>query len=162
LVLGLGVFLSPINQTAWSEKKELGNTMNDQKKLVTRWYTAFAEQKPNLLDELLAPDWVDIPPAPDQVPGPAGAKQILLQLGTTFPDLKIQIEDILQDGNKIVVRSTISGLQKGAFLGYPSKNRRISIQAVDIHELKNERIARTWHTEDWMTGLHQLGLLEPH
>ena len=78
----------------------------------------------------------------------------------TFPDLSIKIEDILQEGNKVVVRSTISGTQKGPFLGYPAKNRKMTIQAVDIHEVKDGKIIQTWHTEDWMTGFHQLGILE--
>jgi predicted ester cyclase len=111
-------------------------------------------------DRILAKDWIDIPPAPAQPPGPEGAKQILDQLGTTFADLSIKIEDILQDGNKIVVRSTISGIQKGTFLGSPTKNRKMTIQAVDIHEVKDGKIIRTWHTEDWLTGLHQLGVFD--
>ena len=133
--------------------------MNNQKQIVTRWYGAFEKNDPAILDEVLAKDWRDIPPAPAQPPGPEGAKQILVELWTTFPDLGIKIEDILQAGNKVVVRSTISGTQKGALLGYPAKNRRMTIQAVDIHEVKDGKITQTWHTEDWMTGFHQLGIL---
>ena len=133
--------------------------MNNQKQIVTRWYGAFEENNPAILDEVLAQDWRDIPPAPSQPPGPEGAKQILAELWTTFPDLSIKIEDILQDGDKVVVRSTISGTQKGQFLGYAAKNRKMTIQAVDIHEVKEDKIIQTWHTEDWMTGFHQMGIL---
>jgi steroid delta-isomerase-like uncharacterized protein len=161
-VLGLGLCLSAISQSANTDGTEVRKIMNDEKKLVTRWYTAFEQQNPSLLDELLASDWIDIPPAPGQAPGPEGAKQILVQLETTFSGLKIKIQDILQDGNKLVVRSTISGTQRAPFLGHPSKNRSMAIQAVDIHEVKNGKIIRTWHTEDWMSGLHQLGLLDTH
>jgi predicted ester cyclase len=80
-------------------------------------------------------------------------------LVTTFPDFKVQVKDVLQDGSKVTVRSEITGRQKGAFLGIASKSRTFSIQAVDIHEFKDGKIIRTWHTEDWMTGLHQLGIL---
>jgi predicted ester cyclase len=100
--------------------------MNNQKQIVTRWYGAFEKNNPTILDEVLAKDWRDIPPAPAQPPGPEGAKQILVELWTTFPDLSIKIEDVLQDGNKVVVRSTISGTQKGPFLGYPPKNRKMA------------------------------------
>jgi steroid delta-isomerase-like uncharacterized protein len=134
--------------------------MSTQKQIVTRWYAAFAENNPTVLDQVLAKGWRDIPPAPAQPPGPEGAKQILVQLWTTFPDLSIKIEDVLQDGDKVIVRSTISGTQKAPFLGYPAKNRKMTIQAVDIHEVKDGKIIQTWHTEDWMTGFHQLGILE--
>src|SRR5947207_14258786 len=117
---------------------------------------AFSKRDPDLFDHILSKNWVGIPPAADQPPGPAGAKQILLELTTAFPDLDIKIEEVLQEGDKVIVRSKISGTQRGAVMGFPAKNRKMSIQAIDIHEFKNGKIVRTWHTEDWMNGLHQL------
>ena len=130
------------------------------KKNISLWYDAFSKKDPALLDQILGKNWVDIPPAPDQPPGPAGARQILVELTTAFPDLDIKIEDVLQEGNKVIVRSKISGTQRGALMGFPAKNRKISIQAIDIHEFKDGKIVRTWHTEDWMSGLHQLGMFD--
>ena len=72
----------------------------------------------------------------------------------------IKVNDVLRDGNKVIVRSTISGTQQGDFLGLPPTGRGILIQAVDIHEFKNAKIVRTWHTEDWMSGLRQLEQLK--
>jgi len=74
--------------------------MNAHKKTVTLWYEAFTKKDPALLDQILHDDWVDIPGAPGTPLGPAGVKPLLAQLITTFPDLKLTIEDILQDGNK--------------------------------------------------------------
>ena len=130
------------------------------KKNISLWYDAFSKKDPALLDRILGKNWVDIPPAPDQPPGPAGARQILAQLTTAFPDLDIKIEDVLQEGNKVIVRSKISGTQRGALMGLPAKNRKMSIQAIDIHEFQNGKIVRTWHTEDWMSGFRQLGVFE--
>jgi predicted ester cyclase len=103
---------------------------------------------------------VDIPPVPGQLPGPQGAKQILTELRSAFPDLTIEIRDVVEQGNKVVVRSEIAGTQRGPFLGRAAKGRQLKIQAIDIHEFQNGKIIRTWHSEDWMTGLHQLGILE--
>ena len=131
----------------------------DMKTDVILWYEAFNRKDPALLERVLSEKWVDIPPAPNQPPGPEGAKQILVELTTAFPDLKIKIEDVLQDGNKVIVRSEISGTQRNTLMGFPAKNRKMAIQAIDIHEFKDGKIVRTWHTEDWLTGLHQLGIL---
>jgi steroid delta-isomerase-like uncharacterized protein len=133
---------------------------NSQKSLVMLWYQAFDKHDPALLDKVLSETWVDIPPAPNQPLGPAGAKQILAELTTAMPDLKIVVLDVLQDGNKVTVRSEISGTHKSALMGFPAKGRKLTIQAIDIHELKGGKIVRTWHTEDWLTGLHQLGVFE--
>ena len=130
------------------------------KKNVLLWYDAFSKKDPALLDRILSTNWVDIPPAPDQPPGPAGARQILAELTMAFPDLDIKVEDVLQEENKVIVRSKISGTQRGPLMGFPAKNRKMSIQAIDIHEFKDGKIVRTWHTEDWMSGLHQLGVFD--
>jgi steroid delta-isomerase-like uncharacterized protein len=133
---------------------------NTYKKDVTLWYEAFNQKDPVLMDRILNENWVDIPPAPGQPVGPQGAKDILVELTTAFPDLKILIKEILQDGNKVIVRSEIAGTQRKPFMGFDAKNRKMSIQAIDIHEFKDGKIVRTWHTEDWMTGFHQLGIFD--
>ena len=134
--------------------------MDNYKKDVTIWYDAFNTKDPRLVDRILSEDWVDIPSAPGQPPGREGVKQVLVQLTTGFPDLKATNEDILQEGNKVVVRSQITGTQRGGFMGLPTKNRKVNIMAIDIHEFRDGKIVRTWHTEDWLTGLHQLGAFE--
>jgi predicted ester cyclase len=75
--------------------------------------------------------------------------------------LHLEIEDVIQDGSNVVVRSTITGTQAKEFFGIASKGRKLSIQAVDIHEMRDGKIVRTWHTEDWSTGLRQLGVTGP-
>ena len=139
---------------------ERKTNMNNYKKDVILWYEAFTNKDPALLDRILHETWVDIPSPPGTPAGPEGVKPLLAGLTTTFPDLKLTIEDILQEGDKVVVRARMAGTQKEAFMGFPSKNRKMDIQVVDIHEFKDGKIVRTWHTEDWMSGLRQLGVFE--
>lgn len=129
----------------------------DPAQAVLLWYDAFAQGQPELLDRLLAPEWVDIPSPPSAPPGPAAAKQTLVKLRTAFPDFDIKVDDVIREGDKVVVRSTITGTQKGPWLGMPATGRAMRIQAVDIHQFERGQVIRTWHTEDWMTGLRQLG-----
>jgi len=152
------VLLATVCILSWSPA--YGEGMNTDKRTASLWYQAFSTKDAALLDRILDPNWVDIPAAPDQPPGPEGVKPLLTRLTTTFPDLKLTIADILQDGDKVVVRAEMVGTQREGFMGFPSKNRRMSIQVVDIHQIKDGKIVRTWHTEDWMTGLHQLGVFE--
>jgi steroid delta-isomerase-like uncharacterized protein len=156
-LLGLIVCLSTYAQGGNTKRNE---DMTDYKKQATLWYEAFSKKDPAILDKILSEDWVDIPSPPDTPAGPAGVKPLLAMLTTTFPDLNLAIKDILQDGNKVVVRAEMTGTQKEAFMGFPSKNRKMNIQVVDIHEFKDGKIIRTWHTEDWMSGLRQLGVFE--
>lgn len=130
---------------------------NDETAIAVKWYEAFDKSKPEILDAILADGWRDIPDAPDAPRGAQAAKAVLKMLYTAFPDFQITVEDIISDGNKVVVRSTISGTHKGSFAGLPASGRKLLIQAVDIHLVEDGRIQKTWHTEDWMSGLTQLG-----
>ena len=130
------------------------------KKTVALWYEAFDQHNPALLDRILSKNWVDIPAAPGQPVGPEGAKHILADIEKSFPDFRIAIKEVFQDGNKVIVRSEINAMQKGSFMGRGPSDRQMTIMAIDVHEFKEGKIVRTWHMEDWMTGLHQLGFFE--
>ena len=111
--------------------------------------------------KILSENWTESPSEPGAKPvGREDVKGMLVRLTGTFPDFRIKIDDIIQEGNKVVVRSTITGTQAKEFRGFPSKNRKMTMQAIDIHEFKDGRIVHTWHSEDWMTGLRQLGVFE--
>jgi steroid delta-isomerase-like uncharacterized protein len=132
----------------------------NEKQRVRLWYEAFSQKNPALLERILDERWVDIPAPADQPAGIKGAQMLLAGLTRTFPDLNLAIKDVLQDGDKVIVRAELTGTQREAFMGYASKNGKLTIQVIDIHEFRDGRIVRTWHTEDWMTGLRQLGVFD--
>lgn len=69
------------------------------------------------------------------------------------------MEDVVAEGNKVAVRMTITGIHRGRFLGVNATGHTIRIQAIDIHQIQNGKIVRTWHVEDWATALSQMGAL---
>ena len=130
----------------------------DYKREAAIWYEAFSKHDPQLLGSVLAEDWYETPSS-ERGGREAGIK-LLATLTTVFPDFNAEVRDMILEGNKVVVRSELTGTQAGPFMGFPSKGRKISIQAIDIHEFKDGKIVHTWHSEDWMTGLHQMGVFE--
>jgi predicted ester cyclase len=125
-----------------------------------RFYQAFTANQPDLFDQLLAPDWQDIPLNPGQGPGSEGFKPIIAGFVKTIAGLKITNDDIIESNDKIVVRSTIEGIQAGDFAGFASKGRPFKIMAIDIHQFRDGKIIKTWHSEDWLSGLFQMGVFE--
>ncbi len=124
------------------------------------FYQTFTADQPDLFDQVLAPDWQDIPPNPGQGPGRDGFKPIVAGFVKTIAGLKITNDDIIESGDKVVVRSTIEGTQASDFAGFPSKGRPFKIMAIDIHQFKDGKIVKTWHIEDWLSGLFQMGAFE--
>jgi steroid delta-isomerase-like uncharacterized protein len=141
-------------------KNKMEETKNINKKNASLWYEAFDKHDPTILDKILSETWYESPSETQDKVGREDAKRLLLWLTTVFPDFRIRIDDIIEEGDKVVVRSEISGTQAKEFIGYPAKYRKLKIQAIDIHQFKDGKIIHTWHSEDWMTGLKQLGVLE--
>lgn len=73
-----------------------------------------------------------------------------------MPDLNWAIQDMHQDGDTFVVRSRATGTPVAPFFGVDGEGRSFDIMTIDIHELEDGVIARTYHVEDWAGALQQL------
>jgi steroid delta-isomerase-like uncharacterized protein len=89
-------------------------------------------------------------------------------LFTAFPDLRLEPEQVLTQGDYVVARWRMTGthLADLAFAGpagplrpLPATNRRIDLTGCSVSELKNGRIIRSWVYRDMATLLRQLGVL---
>ncbi len=129
--------------------------------LVKGFYEAFNIPSKPMLDRVLADDWVDIPLAPGQGPGRDGMKGALDGFISSFPDFRVRNEDLIANGDKVVVRSTITATQHRVFAGLPATGKPLKIMAIDIHKICNGRVLQTWHVEDWLSALFQIGAMPP-
>ena len=127
---------------------------------VKLFYQAISANQPELLDQVLAPDWADEPTNPGQGPGRDGFKAMIGGFNKAFSGLKVTNDDIIESGDKVVVRSTIEGTQAGDFAGFPSKGKPFKTMAIDIHQFKDGKVIKTWHIEDWLGALFQMGAFQ--
>ena len=73
-----------------------------------------------------------------------------------IPDLNWAIEEVIAEGDKIVVRSRATGTPQGPLFGVDGKGKSFDILAIDIHTVKNGKVTETYHVEDWAGALRQL------
>jgi SnoaL-like polyketide cyclase len=74
-----------------------------------------------------------------------------------IPDLKWEPKDIINEGNKYVVRSLASGTPKGDFMGLPTDGTKsFNIMTIDVHVVENGKLQSVHHLEDWGTAMKQL------
>ena len=127
--------------------------------LIRRFYEdALVAGDHDVLDEIATPDYVEHDPLPGQGDGVQGLKEraTILKDGLA---VRFTIEDVIQGGDKLVVRWTNSGTHVGEFLGIPPTNKSFSIAGIDIYRLESGRLAEHWHVIDQLSMLQQLGLL---
>jgi predicted ester cyclase len=128
--------------------------------LVRTFYQAFSGE-PELLDDILADDWDDIPLGPDQAPGRAGAAALVQLVGKAFTDFRIVVHQIVDgrgaDGDGFVgVRGEMRGVHTGELFGVEPTGREVTVRIHEFHELVDGRIVRTWHLEDWFGWFQQV------
>jgi predicted ester cyclase len=85
--------------------------------------------------------------------------QFLAQLqgtGTVVPNLVWKVEEVLQEGNRFVVRGRATATPVRAFLGVEPSNRSFEIMSIDIHTVENHKIVKSYHVEDWHAAIEQL------
>lgn len=74
-------------------------------------------------------------------------------LGEAFPEFEINIEDLLMEGERVMVRYTISGIQSGYFLGTSPTFERMAIRVIDIFRLENGQVAEYWEAARQLNAL---------
>ncbi|MEM1362112.1 MAG: ester cyclase [Pseudomonadota bacterium] len=73
-----------------------------------------------------------------------------------IPDLNWAVQDMHVDGNVVTVRSRATGTPVGPLFGVDGQGRGFDILTIDIHELEDGKIVRSYHVEDWAGALGQL------
>ena len=77
--------------------------------------------------------------------------------GQLIPDLKTEIQEILNDGDKYIVRSKATGTPNGDFMGVDTDGgKSFEIMTIDIHRIVDGQIVEIHHLEDWPTAMAQL------
>jgi steroid delta-isomerase-like uncharacterized protein len=112
-------------------------------------------------DEFLAPDFVEREELPPGLPGGReGVKQLTVMLRSAFPDLKVTVDDIVAEGDKVVIRQTWTGTHTGGeFMGVPPTGRSVSVGVIDIIRVADGKFAEHWGQMDSMAMLQQLGAI---
>jgi steroid delta-isomerase-like uncharacterized protein len=111
------------------------------------------------VERYLAPDFVDHGALPGTPPGPAGFADGVRRLLATFPDARNEIHDIVAEGDRVVVRWTMTGTHTGGGLGIPATGRAVRITGITMSRVADGRIAEHWIYRDDIAMLRQLGLM---
>jgi steroid delta-isomerase-like uncharacterized protein len=133
----------------------------ENKAIVRRFFEeVLNEKRLDRADELVAPDYLDHDAVPGQGPGLEGARQQRWAMYfAAIPDLHSTIDDLVAEGDKVVVRYTGEGTQQGELLGIPPTGKRFRFSGICIIRLAEGKIAENWEQDDLLGLMQQLGVL---
>ena len=114
----------------------------------------------SLAAEFLAPDFVEREELPPGIPSDReGVTQLTTMLRSAFPDFKATIDDIIAEGDKVVIRQTWTGTHKGEFMGVPPTDKSVSFGVIDIIRVAGGKFVEHWGQMDSMGLMQQLGAI---
>lgn len=133
-------------------------SIEENKAIVLRWFAELDRGNLDIVDELIADDYLDHNPAlPNLPPGREGVRRYVRILKAAFPDANHTVEDVIAEGDKVMTRVTARGTFLGECIGYQPNGEIIEISGIAVHRVANGRLAEHWAHADMTGFMHQIG-----
>ena len=135
--------------------------MSTQKATMQRYANGINNRSLTVADyaEIFAPDYVEITSQPVP-PGPEGQRQLFEATIAGFPDLHIALDDLIEEGNRVVARWTMTGTHQGEFNGISATGKQVEVMGISIwHFDENGQNVKEYELLDGVGLLIQLGVM---
>lgn len=128
------------------------------KQTALRLYELLNQGDVDPIGDLVTADYVEHDPLPGQGEGREGVlDRFSIIVGALAPHFTV--EDVIAEGDRVMVRWTNAGTHVGEFAGIPATGRTFQIAGIDVYRVEDGRLAEHWHVVDQLSMLGQLGLL---
>ncbi|PQJ26872.1 hypothetical protein BSZ35_18250 [Salinibacter sp. 10B] len=132
----------------------------DIEEIARRFIQAWNAGERHVVDEYASPDLiVSYTHYPEPYQGPAAFKEMLAKTHHFFPDLRVEIRNVVADGNKAFVRWTYRGtFQNGEMFGVSASGQTVEVTGMTIYEIEDGVVQREEGVVDNLALMQQLGL----
>ena len=143
------------------EQTEGSRQMSEANKTVSRRLVdeAFNQGKVDVIEELVAPTFVNHDPATGDSKGPQGTRELIEGYRTAFPDITITVEEQIAEGDLVATRWTAKGTHKGELMGIAPTGKESTVTGVTIDKIKDGKIVESWNNWDTLGMMQQLGVI---
>jgi steroid delta-isomerase-like uncharacterized protein len=115
------------------------------------------ERKFEMLKDIIGPDFINHG-IPNANRGPEGFKEVLGQFLTGYPDMKINLENIIADGDMVATRGYWTGTNNGSFMGIPATGKKVKVDFIDVWKMLEGKCQENWVQMDMMGLMQQIGM----
>ena len=118
---------------------------------------ALSSRNYHLMDEFIAQD-IKHHGTPDPVPGLEGFKESIKQMHSGFPDMKVNAQQMIAEGEHVATMGNWTGTHKGTFMGIPATGKEVTVGYIDWWKFENGKAVENWVQMDIPGMMAQLGL----
>jgi steroid delta-isomerase-like uncharacterized protein len=126
-------------------------TLEGNKALIRRMFEeVIPAGDPTAMREIVTADFVDHDPMPGQPAGVEGAEYVVSTMNVAYPDLRFSIDDLLAEADRVAMRWTLRGTNRGPMLGRPPTGQPVELSATIIWRIQDGKVAERW--AGWKPG----------
>lgn len=133
------------------------------KKLVQLWFEeVWNKGRADAIDEMFAADGIAHGLADDAATplrGPAAFRVFHSTFKGAFPDVIVNVEDMIAEGDKVAARCAVRGSHQGDSLGFAATNAPVEFSGISIVRVKDGKIVEAWNNFDFMKMYQQMGVM---
>ena len=135
--------------------------IDQNKRLVRRYYEDVVNTGDvTRLEEFISPDYVEIYNNVRHESGLAGARDHLIGVRNTYPDLHLTIEQQIAEGDWVVTVATAKGTHRGVWMGMRPTNKTVEITTVNVDRVQDGRIVEHGGAADLFGPLLKIGAIQ--
>lgn len=119
----------------------------DYKKYIDAVYNA---HDPEAVDKFFTSDVIvhGLAPGVEDATGTAYLKDLAKNLIAAFPDVKLSVDEVVREGDKLAARVTLEGTHKGEFAGIKPTGRKVKVANFAVYRVRGDKIAEVWSLVD--------------
>jgi steroid delta-isomerase-like uncharacterized protein len=102
------------------------------------WEHAFNDRNLDLVEELVAPGYVNHNALPGTPPGADGQRELMTRLWEAFPDGRFEIKHLARDGDTVICVGVMSGTHEGTLMGVPATGRQVEWRQCHLFRVDGE------------------------
>jgi steroid delta-isomerase-like uncharacterized protein len=133
----------------------MSKSIEENKALVRRWNESLNTGNAGIWDELGATGYVFH--GADRDYGVQEMKRWMTAYRQAFSDIRLTVEDMIAEGDRVAIRYSIRATHKGPYLGIAATGRIVTVTGMSAYRIKDGRIAEDWGVADSLSQLQQLG-----
>lgn len=135
------------------------NATEKNKAIARRFYDEMLnEGKIEIVNDLIGDNYVEHEETPGIPPTKEGVKQWAKMMRNAFPDLKVEVEDMIAERDKVVIIGRMRGTHRGELFGNKGSGRKLNLPFVDVGRFQDGRAVEHWGYSDTLKMVEQLQL----
>jgi steroid delta-isomerase-like uncharacterized protein len=132
----------------------------ENRQLIRRFYDeGWTKNNLDVYDELVVDDFTDHQAMPGLPPGREGFKALNVMFRSAFPDLRVDVDNVVAEDDKVGCRWRSTGTHDGELFGIPPTGNKVDVTATVFYRVENGRLAEGWIARDDVGLMRQLGVI---